>query len=279
MVETDQRLRRVLRRNAPGVLAPDAGCLKCHSTTAMNDYESSGERSNDLQTTVCANGIVNVRNEQSGSGEIHSVFVGADGDVLRCSCPGHRFNGHCYHADAIEERPLLVASAQAANATYTPVATDGGEPADTGGGRERARFGPLDSEDEIADVDYCSKYHVPAADCIASDGEGGCPHEVLTDGGEQDGNDDRFAIPEGPDGHDPDLDAETCQAINSREWCNGPGNIDDPERDTCILCECYRKHGVPDARTGDETDGRDEPTRSEQPDMGGGESTGVVDLE
>lgn len=95
----------------------------------MTDSEPSDERSNDLQTTVCANGVVNVRNQASGSGDVHSIFVGADGDVLRCSCRGHKFNGHCYHADAIEARPLILSSATAAGETYAPVATDGGQPA------------------------------------------------------------------------------------------------------------------------------------------------------
>lgn len=93
----------------------------------MTDDNPTDERCNDLRMSVCRNGVINVRNEVSGSGENHSVFLGDDGAVLRCSCKGHKFNGHCYHETAVENSPLVVSSATAASASYSAeVVTDGG---------------------------------------------------------------------------------------------------------------------------------------------------------
>ena len=96
----------------------------------MNTNETSEEESRgrtDLEVTVLPNGVINVHRPESD--RAHSVFLGAHGDVTRCSCKGHRFHGHCAHADAVAARPLVTASAQAAASTPR-VATDGGEPAD-----------------------------------------------------------------------------------------------------------------------------------------------------
>jgi hypothetical protein len=94
----------------------------------MSTNATSGQETSDctgLKTTVCANGVINVKRPQSD--RAHSTFVDADGDVLRCSCKGHKFNGHCVHQDEIEKRPLVRSSAAAAAAeTSQQVATDGG---------------------------------------------------------------------------------------------------------------------------------------------------------
>jgi hypothetical protein len=94
----------------------------------MSTNELSGQETpdcTDLKTTVCANGVINVKRPQSD--RAHSTFVDGNGDVLRCSCKGHKFNGHCVHQDEIEKRPLVRSSAAAAAAaTSKQVATDGG---------------------------------------------------------------------------------------------------------------------------------------------------------
>jgi hypothetical protein len=94
----------------------------------MSTNELSGQETPDctgLKTTVCANGVINVKRPQSD--RAHSTFVDSDGDVLRCSCKGHKFNGHCVHQDEIKKRPLVRSSAAAAAAeTSQRVATDGG---------------------------------------------------------------------------------------------------------------------------------------------------------
>ena len=94
----------------------------------MSTNEPSGQETSDctgLKTTVCANGVINVKRPQSD--RAHSTFVDGDGDVLRCSCKGHKFNGHCVHQDEIEKRPLVRPSAAAAAAEPSQqVATDGG---------------------------------------------------------------------------------------------------------------------------------------------------------
>lgn len=80
--------------------------------------------------TVCANGVVNVRNDNYGDdagAHIYSVEV-ADGHAVGCSCPNAKYrNAHCKHQIAVEQRPIVVSSASAAGATFAPVATDGGE--------------------------------------------------------------------------------------------------------------------------------------------------------
>jgi len=88
----------------------------------MKANEATEERRTDLEITVCANGIVNVRNPESD--RAHSVMLADDGTAIRCSCRGHRFNGGCYHTGNVESRPLIVATARAASGR---VACDGGE--------------------------------------------------------------------------------------------------------------------------------------------------------
>jgi hypothetical protein len=104
--------------------------------------------------TVCANGVVNVRNdsygEDSGS-HIYSVNP-ADGS---CTCPHHVYReAHCKHLTAVEDSPIVVSSAEAAAESYDGrVASDGGLPAITThvepeevGGRRYARCENCGSE-------------------------------------------------------------------------------------------------------------------------------------
>ena len=86
----------------------------------MNTNETREQERTDLEVTVCSNGVVNVYRPESD--RAHSVIV-VGGDVVRCSCKGHRFHGECSHQDAIEARPLVVSSASAASQV---VMTDGG---------------------------------------------------------------------------------------------------------------------------------------------------------
>jgi hypothetical protein len=96
----------------------------------MSMEEPSGQETDgrtDIEITVLegdGGGIVNVHRPESD--RAHSVFVGADGGVLRCSCKGHHFRGECSHADAVTARPLVTASAQAAASAPRRVAADGG---------------------------------------------------------------------------------------------------------------------------------------------------------
>jgi hypothetical protein len=96
----------------------------------MSKNETSEQERTDLEVTVCSNGVVNVHRPESD--RAHSVIV-VGGDVVRCSCKGHRFRGECTHQDAIEARPLVVSSASAASTTR--VATDGGTKDDEKAGR------------------------------------------------------------------------------------------------------------------------------------------------
>ena len=86
--------------------------------------------------TVCGGnggGYVNVRNDSHDNpGEhIHSVHV-TNGEADGCSCKHATYrDAHCKHQIAVEQRPLVVASADAASAasaatTGKQVATDGG---------------------------------------------------------------------------------------------------------------------------------------------------------
>ncbi|EMA47796.1 hypothetical protein [Halococcus salifodinae] len=94
----------------------------------MTTNELSGQETSGcigLKTTVCHNGVINVKRPESD--RAHSVFVDGAGEVVRCSCKGHKFNGHCVHQDEIETRPLVRSSAVAAAAEIgQQIATDGG---------------------------------------------------------------------------------------------------------------------------------------------------------
>ena len=112
--------------SGPGARTPEP----CRETPAMNDETRGTEeridgRHFDLQTTVCPNGVVNVRNPDSGSGDVHTVHLTDAGTVERCTCPGFTHHGHCYHSDAIESNGRLRAAARACTERQT-VATDGG---------------------------------------------------------------------------------------------------------------------------------------------------------
>ncbi|GAA0464549.1 metal-binding protein (plasmid) [Halococcus dombrowskii] len=74
-------------------------------------------------------GYVNVRNDShEDPGEhIYSVHV-ANGRADDCSCPHAAHRGaHCKHQRAVEQRPLILSSADAAGAQTPRVAADGGE--------------------------------------------------------------------------------------------------------------------------------------------------------
>jgi hypothetical protein len=111
----------------------------------MTDNELSGqERTDDERraewerfTTVVLSGdgggYVNVRNDsQANPNEhIHTVHV-ENGEADGCSCPHAVYrDAHCKHQVAVEQRPLVVSSADAASATTATtgqqVATDGGQ--------------------------------------------------------------------------------------------------------------------------------------------------------
>lgn len=166
---------------------------RCWEQASMTHKASDVEERTALSITVCRNGAVNVHNRESD--RAHSVLLDERGEVTQCSCKGHKFHGHCYHADEVVSRPLVVSMAQASSRTYnTPVATDGGKPRIT--------------------------HHRE-------------PEDV---GGE------RYA---------------RCEGCGSESIFGEDKILHDRE------CEHF---------------GRKEATRSERPDMGGGESTGVVDL-
>ena len=94
-----------------------------YATTEATD----DERSTDLETTLLATGRqVNVRNTQSGSGEVHTVHLTETGTVERCTCKGWKYHQTCYHADSVRSSPLLLSSAKAQVAGTRQVATDGG---------------------------------------------------------------------------------------------------------------------------------------------------------
>lgn len=91
----------------------------------MTTNELSGQERTDLEITVCTNGVVNVHNPESD--RAHSIMLDGEGNAIRCSCKGSKFNDHCYHTSEVESRPLVVASATATGATTgKQVVTDGG---------------------------------------------------------------------------------------------------------------------------------------------------------
>ena len=98
------------------------------ATNVNREQEGShtDERSTDLEVTVCRDGRhLNVRNQQSGSGEVHTVTVD-DGHAAECTCKGFKFHDNCYHVDTVEASPLLTSSAQSLAASHSPVMADGG---------------------------------------------------------------------------------------------------------------------------------------------------------
>ena len=114
----------------------------------MNAYESSGQEPSEsvdeqraewerfTMVVVGGNGggYVNVRNDShENPGEhIHTVKV-EDGHAVDCRCAHAKYrDAHCKHQHAVEQCPLVVASADAASSnvstatTRQQVATDGG---------------------------------------------------------------------------------------------------------------------------------------------------------
>ena len=107
----------------------------------MTDHELSGQEASESVderrahwerfTMTVLNGkgagYVNVRNDSHDGGDhIYSVHV-ENGSADGCSCPHATYrDARCKHQVAVENRPLVVASADAASA-QPRVATDGGE--------------------------------------------------------------------------------------------------------------------------------------------------------
>ena len=73
-----------------------------------------------MSMAVCPNGVVNVRNDSHGSESskhIYSVSV-ENGAAVGCSCPHATHRGaHCKHQVAVEQRPIVLTSANAAAST------------------------------------------------------------------------------------------------------------------------------------------------------------------
>jgi DNA-directed RNA polymerase subunit M/transcription elongation factor TFIIS len=133
----------------------------------MTDYNDSGQEGTDLEpstderraewerfTTVVlggdGGGYVNIRNDSHDNPDehIHSVHV-ANGEADGCSCPHATYrDAHCKHQRAVEQRPLVLSSADAASAATTSqqVAADGGT-------RQVARTDDSDTEPDDNQTD------------------------------------------------------------------------------------------------------------------------------
>ena len=98
------------------------------SDTTTDERRAEWER---FTMTVCENGVVNVRNDSHGDtagDHIYSVRVEGR-SAVGCSCPHATYrNAHCKHQIAVENRPLIVSSADAAGAQTPRIAADGGTP-------------------------------------------------------------------------------------------------------------------------------------------------------
>lgn len=141
MVETDGRLRVCSTGTRRVLETPDAAVSMVQdsmTTKATNDKEGN-ESANErrarwerMSMTVLDDegaGYVNVRNDSYGddaNSHVYSVRV-ENGEAVSCSCPHAVHRGaHCKHQVAVENAPLVVSSASAAETAYAPVATDGG---------------------------------------------------------------------------------------------------------------------------------------------------------
>ena len=136
MAEIDRLLGRVLRKDAPGVRAPDAGLFQSGGTQAMNTNETSGQESGGrtdeqpahrnelaaaadektlkrarwehLRLAACPGARhVNVTNYSYGvqaarSGEhTYTVSIGRDALPTGCTCPADEYQpGPCKHVVA-----------------------------------------------------------------------------------------------------------------------------------------------------------------------------------
>ena len=115
---------------------------------SVDEKRAAAER---FAMTVCANGVVNVRNDSYGDdagAHIYSVEV-TDGEAVGCSCPHHvHRSAICKHMIAVENSPITVSSASAAGATRE-VATDGGRGEVVGSEAPDMGGGPTSGVDEL----------------------------------------------------------------------------------------------------------------------------------
>ena len=119
----------------------------------MTTNELSGQERTDLEITVCTNGVVNVHSPESD--RAHSVMLDGEGNAVRCSCKGHKFNGHCYHTEEVENRPLVVASADAASSDVSTATT--GQQVATDGGTQQVATDAGDTNDTRPQTDHWSQ--------------------------------------------------------------------------------------------------------------------------
>ena len=136
VVETDRPFRALPKR--PRVVARGPVDLKeTMSTNAISgragvsadQRRAEWERFSMTVLDGDGAGYINVRNdshEEPGE-HIYSVHV-VNGQADGCSCPHAAHRGaYCKHQRAVEQRPLVLSSANAASAQTPRVAADGGE--------------------------------------------------------------------------------------------------------------------------------------------------------
>jgi hypothetical protein len=137
--------------------------MKTMSTNELSRQERTDDRRAEWERfsmTVLdgdGGGYVNVRNDSHDNpGEhIHSVHV-EGGSADGCSCPHavHR-DAHCKHQRAVEKRPLVLASADAASASAnTNTAATGQQVATDGGTQQVAHTDDTTTDDTQPQTDH-----------------------------------------------------------------------------------------------------------------------------
>jgi hypothetical protein len=143
----------------------------------------------NFRMTMCANGVVNVHNQNYGEcnnplAHIYSVRV-EDGNAVGWSCPhATSCDAHCKHQRAVEQRPLVVPSATAAGATFAPVATDGGQPAESEETDDELTCDHCGTPPKLgsgftenSNHPYCTEYSTLCMECVLEHGPDECEHE------------------------------------------------------------------------------------------------------
>lgn len=104
----------------------------CNSSSSHSKDELRSEYE-QFSMTVCANGIVNIRNDSYGA-DADSHIYSVDPIAETCSCPHHQQRDvTCKHIRAVRDNPIVLSSAQAAEASYGGrMFTDGGSVATDG---------------------------------------------------------------------------------------------------------------------------------------------------